>query len=273
MSFLEKISADQVRAHPFPHVVAENVLDPDLCDQLIAQFPRQEIITGGQSPATTTKYYLHVGDSERDSRVSPLWKQTLVDLVQPDVWHDLVRIFGDSLLREYPDFEKRYGALAGLRIGNRRADDYSDKDVLLDSKALIHTPASEAPEFERLPHLKHFTTVFLAYLFLRPNDDNSEGADFDFYSIKPGKPILLGRRKSASPGQLKLETRVPYRKNTLVMFLNTPRSFQGVTARSSSPTPYMSLHFTAHVGSRLYYHRSDFRTRIGFKWRRLIKRF
>ena len=270
MSFLDKISPDQVRAHPFPHVVAENVLELDLCEQLIAQFPVDQIVS--QWPATTTKNYLNVGQSQRNSLVTPLWKRTLLELVQPDIWHNLVRIFGDSLLREYPDFEKRYGALGGFRIGNRREDDFSNKDVLLDSLALIHTPASGAPEIERPPHLKGFETVFLAYVFLRPDDDDSEGADFDFYSIKPGKPIVLGPRLSARPEQLKVETRVPYRKNTLVIFLNTARSFQGVTARSASKRPYMVLHFTAHLPSHLYNRRSTLGTRISYRWRRLMGR-
>lgn len=264
MSFLENISPDQVRAHPFPHVVVENVIDQELCDQLIAQFPQQEIIAGTQRHAKTTKYYLNAEQSQRDSRVTPLWKQTLLDLVQPNVWHSLVRIFGDSLLREYPDFEGRYGALSGFRIGNRRQEDFSNKDVLLDSKALIHTPVFDSSEIERLPHLKDFRTVFLAYLFLRPDDDKSEGADFDFYSVRPGKPILLGPRQTAKPVQLKLETRVPYRKNTLVMFLNTPRSFQGVTARSASVKPYVALHFTAHLPSRLYNPRSSVAKRLSY---------
>ena len=270
MSFLEKISPDQVREHPFPHVVMENVLDQVLCDQLVAQFPVQQIIS--QWPAATTKYYLNVGQSERDSQVSPLWKRELLDLVQPEVWRNLVRIFGDSLLREYPDFEERYGALSGFRVGNRREEDFSNKDVLLDSKAVIHTPASGAPEIERPPHLKRFSTVFLAYVLLRAHDDNSKGADFDFYSIAPGKRIRLGPRRTMRPERLKLEMQVPYRNNTLVMFLNTPRSFQGVAARSSSTRPYMALHFTAHLPSHLYKHRSSVGARVSVKWNRLVKR-
>jgi hypothetical protein len=203
-----------------------------------------------------------------------------------------MRIFGDSLRREYPDFEARYGNPDAFRIGNRRYNDFEDRDVLLDSKVLIHTPSAGEPEIERLPHLKFFSTVFLAYIFLRPDDDAAEGAEFEFYSMKDGAQMLLGPRHVAQKEELKLETRIPYRKNTLVMFLNTSRSFQAVAARSASRRPYMSLHFTAHLRSFLYNreflpgarvdatptelmyppHRPTIRDRIEYRWRRATGR-
>lgn len=292
MSFLDRISSSQVRAHPFPHILVEDALPPALCDQLIAQFPSQEVISLGRRPTQTTKFYYHIRQANEDWRISPLWKKTLRELVQPDIWHHFMRIFGDSLLREYPDFEERYGNPVAFRVGNRRYDDFGDNDVLLDSKTLIHTPSAGEPEIERLPHLKFFSTVFLAYLFLRPDDDLAHGAEFDFYSIKDGERILLGPRHVAQPNQLTPETRIPYRKNTLVIFLNTARSFQAVAARSASNKPYMALHFTAHLRHFLYQHdflpgarmdampaelmyppyRPTVRDRVVYRWRRATGR-
>jgi len=186
--------------------------------------------------------------------ISPLWRQTLLDCVRPDIWRHFIRIFGDCLRHEYPDFSARYGDPGTMRTGVRLRDDFTDVDVLLDSKMLLHTSATERSEIERLPHLKLFSTIFLAYLFLRPDGDRSDGADFEFYSAKPGERILLGDRQGVRPEQLKLEAMAPYRKNTLVLFMNTARSYQGVTARSPSAYPYMALHFTAHLRSPLYDH-------------------
>lgn len=254
MPLLDRLTPYQVRSDPFPHIVVEDALDPALCDRLSREFPPMDLVTGGKRPVSTKKFYIHVARGFTDPQVSAIWRTALAEYVRPAVWTNVVRLFGDSLLREYPDFEQRFGSLNTLRTGVRRIDDFSSCEVLLDSKGVIHTPASHEPEIERLPHLKFFGTVFLAYLFLRPDEDRSEGAEFEFYSVKPGHRILLGARHTAAPENLNLELRVPYKKNTLVMFLNTPRSFQSVAARSASKFPYMALHFTGHLRSFLYDH-------------------
>jgi len=254
MNVLDTISPDQVRRDPFPHVVVENALDPEFCNTLIRQFPPLDLITQGERWSGTRKYNFHLVQAHRSRRVSRLWKETMADYVSSSVWRNYVRIFGDCLMQEYPTFELRFGPMREMRVGIRNIDDFSTCDVLLDSKIVVHTPSTAAAEIERLPHLKLFRTVVDGYIFLRPDEDEAEGADFDLCAIKPGHSPKLGARHTILPDQLDVARRVSYRKNTLVMFINTPRSVTAVTARPATKIPYMAFHFTAHLRESLFEH-------------------
>lgn len=252
MSILSKLSPNEVIAAPFPHVAVENAADPELCRQLIREFPPVEVVTRGRPYKSSDKIYLSANNARQASLLTAAWKRALRDYLQPCVWHDLVRLFRPHLLGEYPDFEQRFGRMDELRVGLRERDDFSKCDVLLDAKALMHTPVTGQPAAERNPHLKRLSAVFFGYLFLRPDEDDSQGADQAFYSLKPGAELLLDENQTLAPSLLNLEKVIPYRRNTFVCFMNTARSIQAITPRSVTDTPYLALHFTVYLKDHLF---------------------
>ncbi|MBI4752205.1 MAG: hypothetical protein HY774_27270 [Acidobacteria bacterium] len=253
MSFLSTLSPSQIVHEPFPHIVVENALPEPLCRQLTQDFPPLNVFTKGQPYRDNQKLYYHALPALTENHLSPSWKSLMADFLHPQTWSEICRLFQPAILNAYPDFESRFGKPDQLRSGVRLREGFTTCDLLLDSMLLIHTPITGSPCIERGPHLKLFDTLYLGYLFLRSEDDQAEGGDLEFFSVKPGATVCLNQRKTVDREILKLEKVIPYRVNTLVLFLNTPRSIQGLSARTASRFPVMNFHFNAHFRKPLFH--------------------
>jgi hypothetical protein len=254
MSLLSRITPDRVIAEPFPHVVVEHAIEPELCRRLIREFPPAESFTRGKSYRSNHKIYRRGVEALRDRSLSEAWREIVAEHLEPSLWHDLVRVFRPHLLREYPDFERRFGRMDGFRVGSWGLHDFSSRDLLLDSKLLLHTPVVGESAVERDPHFKRFSSLFFGYLYLRPDADDSAGGDHAFYSLKPGGELVLDKRQTLDPSLVNLEKLIPYRQNTFLCFMNTPRSIQNNTPRSAARFPLMGHHFTAYLPDALFTH-------------------
>ena len=252
MSLLSNITPDQVVAEPFPHVLVENALDEELCRQLIREFPPPETFTQGRPVGSNQKLIYTGARALADPDLSDGWKSFISEHLQPSIWAEMLGLFRPHLLGAYPDFEQRFGKLDELRPGVRNIDDYSRCDLLLDSELVMHTPVVGRPAAERGPHLKICTKPFLGFLYLRPDEDDAQGADHVLYSIKPGPSPLFDQVQATDPELLTAEKVIPYRNNTFIFFLNTPESIQGLTPRSPSGVPLLMHHFLVEMREPLF---------------------
>ena len=252
-SFLSTLSPSQIIHEPFPHIVVDKMLPEPLCQQLIREFPRLDVFTKGQPYGDNQKRYYHAIHALAEGHLSPAWKTMVSDFLFQSTWVEAYRLFRSAILTEYPDFEAQYGNPEDFRIGTRFRDDPAACDMLLNSFLLIHTPIHGQACVERGPHYKMFKTLYVGYLFLRPEEDDSEGGDLELFSIKPGAKIQLNQRHTVDRELLQLEKVIPYRANTFVLFLNTSRSIQGVSLRSPTRFPMMHLHFNAYFRKPLFH--------------------
>lgn len=251
-SILQGISEADVIDFPFPHIVVENLLDLDLCDQLIGEFPSIDLFAGNRRLEPNTKIHLSATDALNSDLVSQTWKRFIQEQLTQDAWANVVRIFGNSLRASYPDYETSYGRLSDASAGIRNVDDFSTAQILLDAQISIHTPVYDRPCVDRGPHLKTRQKPIEAYLLLKPDDDDSQGADFEFYSIRPGVKPEFGPTQVVDPMAVRLEKSVPYKKNLFIMFLNTQRSVQGFSMRTTSGFPLMYFNFNVTAPAALY---------------------
>ncbi|HYE74862.1 MAG TPA: hypothetical protein VEF04_16095, partial [Blastocatellia bacterium] len=111
MSVLSNITPDQVIAEPFPHIAIENAIDPELCRQLVDEMPPVETCTKGKPYKSNQKIYISAANLDRYQNISQVWKDFVNAHLQASIWHDLLRLFRPHLLKEYPDFEQRFGQL------------------------------------------------------------------------------------------------------------------------------------------------------------------
>lgn len=252
MTVLSNISPEQVVAEPFPHVVVENAIAPELCRQLINEIPSVETFTKGQPYKSNHKIYMSGAKLDRYPAIPKVWKDFVNAHLQASLWHDLMRLFRPHLLKEYPDFERRFGKLDEIRMGAKEIDFFPDCDTLIDSKILIHTPVTEHRAIERGPHFKRLSALFFGYLYLRHDDDHSQGGDHVFYSMKPGLEPILGQRQTIALENLDVAKVIPYKQNTFVLFMNTPRTIQTLAARTTTNFPLIAHHITAYLNDSLF---------------------
>lgn len=252
MSLLSKVSSDQVDTHPFPHLVVENVLEDELCQRLIREYPPLETFSERAPILSNAKFNYPAVRALADPRLSDTWKGLIAEHVSPSFFGEMLRVFRPSLLHEYPDFEARFGKLETLRVGLRWRDNYDRYDVLLDAQINVHTPVLGPPSFERGPHVKVRNKPFVAFFYLRPDGDDSHGADHELFSIRPGVEPLFGPNQTTDPMCVRLERVIPYRRNTLVVLVNTPRSIQGLSMRTPSKVPVMYIDLVAQMNDNLF---------------------
>jgi hypothetical protein len=249
-SLLHNLTTDQVIVEPFPHLVVANALDAEFCDQLQREFPPMEAFTQGKAYRDCFKIQYPSAKSLSEPYLTERWREFTLAHLAPDVFQDLVRIFRPHLFHEYPDFEQRFGDVDHLRVGTRGMT--GGCDVLMDSQAIIHMPIHCAPAAERGPHLKTLNKPFAAFLFLRSKEDTSVGGELEMFSLKPGVEPVYGKHQVIDHSYLRLEKSVPFTNNTLVVFLNTPRSIQGFGLRSKSELPTTYFNFVATLNGPLF---------------------
>ena len=253
MSLFAQITPDKISTHPFPHFTAESVLDQSLTQELIHDFPPLESFTRGRTYPDCSKIQATAVSMLANPSLSSTWKNFLREHLTQESFEERMRVWAPHALREFPDLEQRFGPLSQWRAGIRDQDDYSTCDVLLDAQISVHTPIVGEPAWDRGPHIKNRDKLFASLLFLRPDHDRSLGADWEAYSIRPtSQPLFDPHRQTTEHKYLKLEKAFPYRNNTMVGVLNTPRSIQGWSLRTPSEVPFLYVAFIAQMPQKLF---------------------
>jgi hypothetical protein len=251
MSVLSKFKKSDVILEPFPHIVAENVLDEDLCKQLLDEFPPLETVTGGKPYSSNQRFSYSAAESLRNPCLSPVWREFVQKHVSSAFFGEFVNLFADSIRSNYPQLERELSPLAGLRTGLRKQDDYTGADVLLEAQIAINTPVTGKPTSVRGAHLDLPDKLYAGLFYLRHPDDTSTGGDLQIFRVRPGKRLRLWDTHTTDDYVEEVRFVAP-RTNTLVFFLNTDRSLHGVTVRSQTSSPRCFLNLVAEVEKPLF---------------------
>src|SRR5205807_1812910 len=78
------------------------------------------------------------------------------------------------------------------------------------------------------------------------------GGDMILCKILPDVSPVFGARDQINPKLVSPARIIPRRRNTLVAWLNTPRSITEITARGPSPVPSVYLHVLAQFPQALF---------------------
>lgn len=251
MSLLTALSTDLMVRDPFPHLVVEEALDPELCEQLTREFPSVTSFVRGRELPENKKIVRRNTELLADVELTDAWRHFIEEHLHPSVLQEWMRLMGADLLQAYPDFVQRFGDPDLMRVGRRSAPDAADCDVVLDAALVAHTPVISGCKAERGPHLKEPNKPFLGFLFLRPEEDVAEGAEIELYA-PVGVDLQCTARNQFDPSTLRVVKRIPYRSNTLLLMLNTPGSITTHAARASSQVPMQYFHLLAELPDRLF---------------------
>lgn len=240
---------------PFPHLVVDDVLPPELYAELEAAFPEIEYVADGE-PIVNNRTYLRTSDRIlADPELSPLWREFVERNTGREVFESVVEIWGDDIARCHPGLEQNFGKpLEAFETARRRGKGDSEAnraaDLMLDCQFGINSPVEERSA-SRGPHVDRGAKLFSALLYLRHEKDASGGGEYELYRLKRG-PFPRSRMKKVPARYIECVKRIPYRANRLVTWLNTPEAIHAVSPRDVTEYPrrYLAISGESFGGAR-----------------------
>jgi hypothetical protein len=244
-SVLSRATAADIRLDPFPHLLIENALDPELFDTLSREFPPVEVVTRG-TELKNGKTGINCIDIVDNEAMSAAWREFCAYHSSREFFSDVTALFGDTIRTLYPFLEEDLGRpLDALepkrRIMSERKAGHRQDDIVLDCQIMLDETSD--PRICRGPHVDAVEELYAALLYFRHPDDDSDGGELcvvrarDPQRTYPAPDAIRVRHHPAEIDEADVEivAKVPYRANTLIMFINSPASLHTVTVRSATP--------------------------------------
>ncbi len=253
-SILAKVTKDDIRRDPFPHVVIENALPDELYQALAETMPTAEYIAErlGKEIVSNERYNYVSEHTLTDPNSSRVWKDFVTYHSSPEFLQEFLDLFYDDLVEANPGVEEKTGPLRDLRVGRRNHDDFERYDILMDCTAVINSPVTGRPTSYRGPHVDKPYKLFGGLFYMRLPEDDSTGGDLILYKYREGghrfhvaESEYRGNRFDIDEKYVEEVTTVTYRPNTLVMYPINRLALHGVSVRSVTPH---QRRFTAFVG-------------------------
>ncbi|HYE73346.1 MAG TPA: hypothetical protein VEF04_08445, partial [Blastocatellia bacterium] len=195
--------------------------------------PSIEVLTQGAAPESNKRFTLNSGDALSDHRVPRVWKEVIQAGLTQSFLNQVWSLFAPHIHQNFPDFADRFGKLESLKAISRQQGEVQRGCIGLDAQIAVNTPAIETGTTVRGPHIDHPKKLFVGLLYLRHANDTTTGANLEL--CEPlSKPPVYGPKRSLRRDEVRVVQTVPYRHNTLVLFLNTPHSLHGVSPREQT---------------------------------------
>jgi hypothetical protein len=245
---------DEVRPEldPFPYVVVEDILPEEVCDALIREMPPIEVLTHGVPPGSNQRFNFSYADALANSNISALWREVLAAGISQGLLDRILGLFGPAIRANYPDFEERFAPVAELKAVARSKKKLRRRDAVgMDAQIALNTPALSGGTSVRPPHLDRTDKLFVGLLYLRLPEDDSTGADLELLTPLDAQPVY-GAQRMLARDRVRLVRTIRYRRNTLVLFLNTPHSLHGVTPRQATRHPRYFINLVGEMAEPLF---------------------
>uniref|UniRef100_UPI003F6B9DE1 hypothetical protein n=1 Tax=Pseudomaricurvus sp. TaxID=2004510 RepID=UPI003F6B9DE1 len=175
LSVLSKATKAQVKTTPYPHIIIENALDPELFETLQNSLPPAETIMDGK-PQKDTWYDYPACKVTQNQSISELWRDFFSYHTSSDFFHELLSLFGEEIRRLYPDIEEQLNkplekANVGMRPGGRADRLAKDADISMECQFYVNYTMKEREI--RGYHIDRPSELFAALLYFRQPEDNS----------------------------------------------------------------------------------------------------
>jgi hypothetical protein len=275
-SILARIRPEHIRRNGAAVAVLENALPDGYYESLAGSFPSLELIAGSGPLENNRAYRKAAPEMIGRPEIPAIWQDFLAYHSSKAFFDEFCDVWGADIAHRHPTLEENFGKplrqfTVGVRGSGKTEDPQNvDHDLVLDCQVSVNSPVTEVSSV-RGPHLDSPRKLFNALLYFRHPDDRSTGGDLEFYRLKPG--CLPDQPNAIDPDLVELAHVVPYRANTLVMFINSPGALHGVSRRSATPVPRRYVDFLGECyngKSAAFFTPAD--RRPGF-WRGLIDRW
>lgn len=243
-SVLENATREHIFREPYPHLVIDNCLPEDYYRELAAAYPDNDTIIGICREHPYRPEELAEGSEKQNARydipgfqllkqsgrVSQTWLDFVSYHTSSEFYAEVAALLGEEIIRVYPSLETTIGKPLQDFTTGIRFD--SDCDISLDCQIGINTPATYRSSVRRV-HSDAPEELYAMLLYLRDEDDDTEGGALEVYKWKDGHARLF-HRSEVDEADAELVKSVDYKANRLVIFLNTEGSLHAVSPREAS---------------------------------------
>lgn len=238
-SVLQNFNDDCLHLNPFPYICIENALPTDLYERLAAEYP-ENILEDGPKSFSDFRYCQEDFSSEY---ITPLWKEFVDFHTSKEYKDQLINALLPGLQKYYPDIVEKY-----LKSEVCLRHETVQGALRLEVQFVMNSPDTRSI---RTPHLDQARELFACLFYCKKPEDTSTGGDLIVYKKKTD-PFVFNKGRIAPVDQIEEVTRVPYKANTLVAFLNTPDSIHGVSQRIDPTIIRRYVNIDGHVEEKLF---------------------
>ena len=240
---------------PFPYICIDNALPQHLYDKLENEYPRIEYFDGPPPFASNSPLFKNCSQLISDDRVSPLWKKFLEYHTSMEFMNEFKKIFQYQLVMNYPHVLTSIAEDFCYRRDKDNNGSAKDKqDFVLDNQLRVNTPVlTSTPSSVIGPHCDNPYKLFVGLMYFPVKDDNA-GGDLILYQMKDKTINVKDVEKGRFVPETMLDAKViiPYKPNTVVLFLNTDKSLHGVASRKQTLAYIRLSTFSASYGEPLF---------------------
>ena len=243
-----KLSCAKAFDYPFRHIVIENFLPEELYLQAEAiytdEFFKKKLGNSSNKKSNVAESFNLFSESETIQYGLKNYKETfeMLQFFQSKELHEtLYKLFGESILEIYENgtnmknLPKNYFSYINSDDNDKKKSDLSNNlSIKTSIKCAINTPSFGSPKSVRDIHIDNPLKFFNALIYFRLKEDYYAGGDLILYRFKKSK-IKLYNRVYASHKDCVISKVIPYKRNTLVLFINSLHSLHGVVERSNVP--------------------------------------
>ena len=248
LSVLQNFKPENLKTNPFPYIYIPEVLPWDLYERLEAEYPEQHCTKGETHGFGTMRYMQHEFDYE--NVVTPLWRDFAAYHTSKEYKDELIRAFRVPMTDLYPKgrfAEDLYTKYIRSDVSPRRAPVGSTVRMELQfvMNAIDH-------KHIRTPHVDQSKELFACLFYFKKPEDKGEDGGLNIYRNTAGKQWRRVTGREAVPEDIKAVDHIPYKRNTMVCFLNSVDSLHGVTPRKNPSHIRRYVNIDGHIVEKLF---------------------
>jgi hypothetical protein len=240
-SVLAKAKGALLTREPFPHIVIPDALDSSIYEALVAEWPQVSAVNVRNKPlVNNTDCFMGAADVFKSTAISGMWKEFFRYHTSHAFLKEALALVADDAIRLHPALKPKLADVHEKQV--IVADSGAKGDFHMQCQFGINSPVISESSV-RTAHIDKPMKIYNALLYCRADEDDSLGGDLVLYRFER-EPGFYGNR-TALPGRIKEVASIPYRKNTLVLFLNSVGSVHGVRPRK--PTRHIRRYINFQV--------------------------
>lgn len=243
-SVLHRASRADIVRDPFPHVVIDDALEPDVYAELVRTFPAADVLRGGRQLENNTNYHtparsLLTGD------FAPVWRELAAVHTSPAFFAQVVEVFGEVLRELHP-----HVTLDDTRTEVRGSFTAEAPTFALDCQIAWTSPVT-TPSTSNRCHVDREVALYAGLLYMRPPHDDVPGGDLALYRFRGDERAYDALRfvdeRLVEPVRI-----IPYASNRLVFFVHSPVALHAVTPRPVTTFPRLHVNFLAELPTKVF---------------------